>query len=33
VLFRSIKRDPAKLKKAAGLRKKFIEELEALERD
>jgi DNA-binding PadR family transcriptional regulator len=32
-VFEKIKRDPVKLKKAAGLRKKFIEELEALERE
>jgi hypothetical protein len=32
-ILENIKRDPAKLKRAAGLRKKFIEDLEALEKD
>jgi DNA-binding PadR family transcriptional regulator len=32
-ILENLKRDPAKLKKAAGLRKKFIEDLEALERE
>ena len=32
-ILENIKRDPVKLKKAAGLRKKFIEDLEALEKD
>lgn len=31
-IFEKIKRDPTKLKKAAKLRKKFMEELEALEK-
>jgi DNA-binding PadR family transcriptional regulator len=32
-ILEKIKRDPAKLKKAADLRKKFIQDLEALERE
>jgi len=32
-VFEKIKRDPVKLKRAASLRKKFMDELEALERE